>query len=1046
MLTVHLLGPVEVRRDGKSLDLGGPQPRAVIAHLALDAGRVVSVERLVDRLWGDDPPRTPLGTLQSYVSRLRRCLEPDRAAGTEPHVLVTEAPGYALRIPAEQIDVHRFRRLVADARRALADGDDETALHDLDEALALWRGPALAAAGPPQLVQALVVRLDEERDSATETRFEALLALGRHAETVSALQAAVEARPLRERLWALLALTLYRCSRQADALRALSTARSTLIEELGLDPGPELRELEGRILAHDPTLIPPAAPAAPASPPAAPAVTPTAERPVPAEAELVGRSVEWQRLVDVLAAAAIGRPRLALLDGEPGIGKSTLSDALVRHASATGWHCAVGRCLEPDLAPSLWPWIEIVRDIVGDPAEPSSMSAASPLRRLAAGDYDSGGSLTAIELAGQFISLLDETVTGPCLILFDDLHWADRATLDVLRLVLERLGARAVMVVAAHRPPAFVPDSPLGDALGGLRRAVTTTSVTVSPLDSTAVAHLMELTAGVAPSGEIADRVRNRAGGNPLFVVELARLAGEHGVADDSVLPDAIRDVVRARLGQLPPQATAELEVAAVLGEHFELRTAIAVSERDAESCLDALDAAIVTRIVVPEASGFRFAHALVRDAVIAEVSPLRLARLHERAAEAIAAMHGDTPDVAEPVAHHWLAAAQFADPVIVAQAAVRASDVARWRGALDAADRLAEQAIGVLASVPRSALVDAIEVQALESMISAAFRRDDPRSDDLAARIRELADRTGSDSVAALSLFFNWGDVDGTDDLATVAEPVERARALAARTTDPYAVVTSRFMVASYSLLLGRLDEAAEHVAVAISVSGSSDPDTPPTHVPLVLLPVVAGIVEAVRGNGDLAREHAYRRAPAWFSRRSEVDPTASVELSFNRALVEALLGDPRAVLAELGDTVSPVRAGFVRQQLATCDLLVGWARAKLGVSGGLAAAAAAMAEIDRDGERSLRSCLRTFVADAALTVGDGRAVRLLEEARSEALARGEVWWLSETMRLQAEADWRWGDGSWAAALRDEAEALARERGAQLVLARLGVARALDG
>ncbi len=861
MLTVHLLGPVEVRRDGEPIDLGGPQSRAVIAHLALDAGRVVSVERLIDRLWGDDPPRTPLGTLQSYVSRLRRCLEPDRAGGTEAHLLVTEAPGYVLRVPVEQIDVHRFRGLVAAARDALAGGDERAALRSLDEALALWRGPALAGSGPPERVRAIVVQLDEERDSAIESRFETLLALGRHAETVPQLQAAIEAAPLRERLWALLALALYRCSRQADALRALSTARSTLVEELGLDPGPELRELESRILAQDPALTLPAVPDAPAPPPPAPAAAKDSlpPAPPPAHAELVGRSVEWQRLVDLLSAAATGRPQLALLEGEPGIGKSTLSDALVRHAAATGWNCAVGRSLEPDLAPSLWPWIEIVRDIDGDPAEASL--AESPLRRLAAGDFDSGGSLTAIELAGHFITLLDETITGPCMILLDDVHWADRATLDVLRLVLERLGSRPVMVVAAHRPLAFVPDSPLGDSLGGLRRAVTTTSVTISPLDSTAVAQLMELTAGVAPSDEVADRVRNRAGGNPLFVVELARLAGEHGVAGDSVLPDAIRDVVRARLAQLPPRATAELEVAAVLGEHFELRTAIAVSERDAESCLDALDAAIVTRIIVPEANGFRFAHALVRDAVIAEISPLRLARLHQRAAEAIGAMHGDAPDVAEPIAHHWLAAAQFADPVAVAEAAVRASDVARWRGALDAADRLAEQTIDVLAGVPRSARVGTIEVQALESLVSAAFRRDDPLNDDVATRIRELADRAGSDSVTALSLFFNWGDVDGTEDLATLAGPVAEATALAARTSDPYAIVTSRYMLASYSFLLGLLDEAAEHLAVAIGASGSSDPDTAPTHVPLVLLPVVAGVVEAVRGNGDLAREHAYRR-----------------------------------------------------------------------------------------------------------------------------------------------------------------------------------------
>jgi DNA-binding SARP family transcriptional activator len=1038
VLTVHLLGPVEVRREGEPLDLGGPQSRAVIAHLALDAGRVVSVERLIDRLWGDDPPRTPLGTLQSYVSRLRRCLEPDRAGGTEAHLLVTEAPGYVLRVPAEQIDVHRFRRLAAEARQALAGGDERAALSNLDEALALWRGPALAGSGPPDRVRAIVVQLDEERDSAIESRFETLLALGRHAETVPELQAAVEAAPLRERLWALLALALYRCSRQADALRALSTARSTLVEELGLDPGPELRELESRILAQDPALTLPAAPAAPAPPPPAPAVVPDSPPPQPAHAELVGRSGEWQRLVDLLAAAATGGPQLALLEGEPGIGKSTLSDALVRHAAAAGWKCTVGRSLEPDLAPSLWPWIEIVRDVVGDLAE--AVPEESPLRRLAAGDYDSGASLTAIELAGQFVALLDETVTGPCLILLDDVHWADRATLHVLRLVLERLGSRPVMVVAAHRPLAFVPNSPLGDSLGGLRRAVTTTGVTISPLDSTAVAQLMELTAGVAPSGEVADRVRNRAGGNPLFVVELARLAGEHGVADDSVLPDAIRDVVRARLAQLPSRATAELEVAAVLGEQFDLRTAIAVSERDAESCLDALDAAIVTRIVVPEADGFRFAHALVRDAVLAEVSPLRLARLHQRAAEAIAEMHGDAPDVAEPVAHHWLAAAQFADPVTVAQAAVRASDVARWRGALDAADRLAEQAIGVLAGVPRSARVGTIEVQALESMVSAAFRRDDPLSEDVATRIRELADRAGSDAVTALSLFFNWGDVDGCEDLRTLAEPVARAGALAARTTDPYAIVTSRYMLASYSFLLGRLDEAAEHIAVAIVGSGSSDPDTAPTHVPLVLLPVVAGVVEAVRGNGDLAREHAYRRAPAWFARRSEVDPTANIELLFNRALVEALLGEPRAVLTELGDTAHPVKAEFIRQELATCDLLVGWARVKLGDSGGVDAAATAMARIDRDGEQSLRSCLRTFVADAYLTVGDDQVGELLEQARSEALARGEVWWLSETVRLQAEADRRWGDGTRAPALLDEAETLAREHGARLVLDRLGV------
>ncbi|HSB88224.1 MAG TPA: winged helix-turn-helix domain-containing protein, partial [Ilumatobacteraceae bacterium] len=145
---MHVLGPVEVHRDGRPLELGGPQQRAVIAHLAIDAGRIVSVERLIDRLWGDQPPRTPLGTLQSYVSRLRRALEQNRGAGAVPEVLVSEAPGYVLRLPPEQIDVHQFRALVADARAAAAAGDDERALSGFDAALALWRGPALAGVGP----------------------------------------------------------------------------------------------------------------------------------------------------------------------------------------------------------------------------------------------------------------------------------------------------------------------------------------------------------------------------------------------------------------------------------------------------------------------------------------------------------------------------------------------------------------------------------------------------------------------------------------------------------------------------------------------------------------------------------------------------------------------------------------------------------------------------------------------------------------------------------------------------------------------------------
>jgi hypothetical protein len=795
--------------------------------------------------------------------------------------------------------------------------------------------------------------------------------------------------------------------------------------------------LERRILDQDPALtLTPSTPAALAPPDVEPP-------PPPEHAELVGRADEWKALISALDAAGGGRPSLVLIEGEPGIGKSTLCAAFLAHAAAAGWSTAVGHCLEPGLAPSLWPCIEVVRSMVGDDADDGAAVGTNPLRRLLSAGRESGVSLSAVEMADHFVALVDELAGRPWLIVLDDLHWADPATLAVVRLVLERVGSRRVLVAGAHRPPEAVPGSSLGDALGDLRRAVPTTTLSMPPLDTECVARLMEVTTGVVPSDELAERVHERAGGNPLFVTELARLLGERGVADERAVPHAVRDVVRGRLAQLPERATAELEVAAVLGERFDLRTAMAASERDPDACLDALDAAIVTRILVPDGDGYRFAHALVRDAVLAEISSLRLARLHHRAAEAIVATRGDGPDEAEPIAHHRLAALALTDPVIAARAAVRAADIARWRGALDACDSLAEQVLAVLANVPRSVETTDLEVEALEALISTAYRRADPESmQRVTARVDEHAERSGSDAAAALSMFVTWGDIDETDDLSEIAPAVESVAALAARTTDSYAIVTLQFMLAAYDLMLGNIDAAAEHVAIAVEATGTASPDERPQHVPLVLLPVIAGMTAAVQGDVELAREHSQRRARAWYAQRSEVDPSASTALAFNRVMVEALIGDAPAVLDELA-VASLSDDRFVMQELAFCRALAGWARVRCGDADGLAEATAAIAELDASEELILHSCLRTFLADACLVADDPRAVALLEQARAEAESRGERWWLAETLRLLAEADARFGDGVRAIALLDEAEALATKQGARVVLPRIAASRA---
>src|SRR6478735_4828040 len=245
-LEVRLLGPIEVERGGEPVALGGQKPRILLAVLALEPGRVVSVDRLVEALWPGDPPETALHAVQVYVSQLRKALGP---------VIAARPPGYVLDLESERIDAHRFSRLAQEGRAALEAYDAATVEVVLREALALWRGPALSDFLYQPFAQTQIARLEELRTAVVEDRIDADLALGRHVELVSELEALVQAERLRERPRAQLMLALYRSGRQADALAAYRDARDTLVDELGIEPGPELRELEASILRQDDSLL-----------------------------------------------------------------------------------------------------------------------------------------------------------------------------------------------------------------------------------------------------------------------------------------------------------------------------------------------------------------------------------------------------------------------------------------------------------------------------------------------------------------------------------------------------------------------------------------------------------------------------------------------------------------------------------------------------------------------------------------------------------------------------------------------------------------------
>jgi YVTN family beta-propeller protein len=251
MLEFRILGPLDVLDDGRTIELGGARQRAVLAILLLHRGETVSVDRIVDLLWGERPPATAVKTVQVYVSHLRRALVED--------VVVSSRGGYALAVDAERIDALRFERLVDEGRAALSGDDPARAAELLRSALALWRGPALGDLAYEPFAQDGVARLEELRLTAVEERIEADLCVGRHSGLVAELEGLVREHPLRERLRAQHMLALYRSGRQAAALESFRQARRSLVDELGLEPRKELRDLEQAILAQDPALDPPRA-------------------------------------------------------------------------------------------------------------------------------------------------------------------------------------------------------------------------------------------------------------------------------------------------------------------------------------------------------------------------------------------------------------------------------------------------------------------------------------------------------------------------------------------------------------------------------------------------------------------------------------------------------------------------------------------------------------------------------------------------------------------------------------------------------------------
>lgn len=778
MLSLRVLGALDATGDpggAAALDLGGPRQRSVLALLLVARGQVVSVDRLVEDLWNGEAPPRAIGALQAYVSHLRRALEPDRAPRTPATVLVSEPPGYAIRVPPDAVDAWRFETLV---RRAGEPGQEPNARVLLQEALDLWRGPAYAEFQAEQWAATEAGRLDSLRTVARERWCDAVLRAGDAAEAVLAAEVLTREFPLREEGWRLLAMGLYATGRQADALAALRRARDLLADELGLDPGPALTRVEADVLAQRlvvPTTVratvalpaPPPAPAPagprPEHPPTSPNGPPPPGSPHDAHdlaepAGLVGRETE---LTTLHAAAGQVRARsdrrVALIAGEPGAGKSTLIDRFVRDLRADRWRVVIGRCPESAGAPPAWAWVEVVRALARqvDPG-PHRIALAPLLDEQSRAASESDASFGRFLLSRALIDYLSASAgSEPVAVVLDDLHRGDSETLALLDSVATATTGVPLLLVAAYRP-AEVHDG-LRDALAGLA-ALPPVRLSLGGLDAAQAERLIASVAGRRPDPATVAALVDRTDGNPFYLAESARLLGSEGsLVALSKVPEGVRDVLRRRFARLPELSVSILRLAAVIGRDVDIDVLVQAAEVGEDAVLDALEAGVLAGLLTePDSGRVRFAHVLVRDTLYEDAPRLRRSRWHGRIAEAVLSVH---PDDAAALAYHYHQAAATATARNAVDAAGRAAETALTRYAHETAAELYAQALDDLDRVP------------------AGLARPDPRAGadphlaervDLLARLSrsQLAAGATMDSLASRRRAMRLADAGGRDDL----------------------------------------------------------------------------------------------------------------------------------------------------------------------------------------------------------------------------------------------------------------------------------------
>ncbi|MGW3961505.1 BTAD domain-containing putative transcriptional regulator [Amycolatopsis sp. NPDC005003] len=626
-LSLQVLGPLRLLRDGVELDPGPRQQAYLLALLLARGGRPVSASELIELIWDDASPASAVNVVQKYVGALRRIFEPELPPRDGGSYLHRHGNGYRLTTTHGMLDLITFRQHVKAARTDLARHRDRTALDHYAEALGLWQGPAGHGLTHGSAAMPVFTALDEEFLDACGAAADLAISLGHPHRVLPSLRLATSMAPLNESVHARLVTALAEAGHQAEALAAFHTVRSRLAEELGIDPGPALRAAYQRVLSG-------------AGAPATASGTPRASG-------LVGRVEELAVLHQAVAPAFADGTGLVVVEGEPGVGKTRLLEEAAAEADRRGALVVWGRCLDDDSTPSMWPWEQAIGTVL-DHLPVAAREKSGELRHLAR-PHENGSGTPAhrFGLFERVVAVLGQvSARRPVVLVIDDLQWADVASLRLFAHLAARM-PRGVVVVGALRDRAPAHRGEVTRTLAAAGRLPGHHRIRLGPLAEDEVAELLRRETGEDPDPDAARTIHARTAGNPFFVRELSRwLAGRlTGATARAGVPPTVHDIVHDRLAGLGHESRDLLRLAAFIGREVGLDLLARAAGLDVATCLDRLEPLDALGLFAPvpdDPFSFRFTHDLVRESVAETTPPSRGTRLRLLIAGALE--HTDKP------------------------------------------------------------------------------------------------------------------------------------------------------------------------------------------------------------------------------------------------------------------------------------------------------------------------------------------------------------------------------------------------------------------